>query len=143
MEIFLNDNQDKIKVDTEYWYDFVIKLAELLKLKENSEISITFVDNTEIQSLNKTYRNIDKATDVLSFPFDNSFNLPVEVLGDIVISTEKAVSQSEEYENTLNREIGFLITHGLLHLLGYDHENIEDEKEMFALQKELLKDFSF
>lgn len=143
MEIFLNDNQDKIKVDTEYWYDFVVKLAGILKLKENTEISITFVNNDEIQTLNKTYRNIDKATDVLSFPFDNSFNLPVEVLGDIVISTEKAVSQAEEYDNTLNREIGFLITHGLLHLLGYDHQNPEDEKEMFDLQKSLLKDFSF
>lgn len=143
MEIYLNDNQDKIKIDTEYWYDFVIKLSSLLELKENSEISITFVDNQEIQNLNKTYRNIDKATDVLSFPFDNSFNLPVEVLGDIVISTEKAESQAKEYENTLNREIGFLITHGLLHLLGYDHENEEDEKEMFGLQKQLLKEFTF
>jgi probable rRNA maturation factor len=143
MEIYLNDNQDKINIDIDYWNNFIIKLSNLLKLEENTEISITFVDNEEIQSLNKTYRNIDKATDVLSFPFDNSFNLPIHVLGDIVISTEKAVVQAEEYDNTLNREIGFLITHGMLHLLGYDHETEEQEKEMFGLQKQLLQEFIF
>lgn len=143
MEIYLNDNQDKLKIDTEYWYDFVIKLSKLLELKDNTEVSITFVDNNEIQELNKNFRNIDKPTDVLSFPFDNSFNLPIQVLGDIVISTEKAQVQAEEYSNTINREIGFLITHGMLHLLGYDHETEEDEKEMFGLQKQLLKEFVF
>ncbi|MFN8576885.1 MAG: rRNA maturation RNase YbeY [Candidatus Sericytochromatia bacterium] len=143
MEIYLNDNQDKIKIDLEYWEKFISKLLNLLKQKDNTEISITFVDNEEIKSLNKNYRKIDKATDVLSFPFDNSFNLPINVLGDIVISTEKAQIQAEEYGNTLEREIGFLLIHGMLHLLGYDHQTEEEEKEMFGLQKELIKEFSF
>lgn len=120
-----------------------LNLSSLLKLEENTEISITFVNNEEIKSLNNQYRNIDKPTDVLSFPFDNSFNLPIHVLGDIVISTEKAETQAEEYGNTLNREIGFLMIHGMLHLLGYDHETEEDEKKMFGLQKQLIQEFTF
>lgn len=143
MEIYLNDNQDKVNIDIDYWNEFVLKLGNLLKFTDNTEVSITFTDNEEIRELNKTYRKIDKPTDVLSFPFDNSFNLPIKVLGDIVISTEKAVIQAEEYDNTLNREIGFLIIHGMLHLLGYDHETEEQEKEMFSLQKDLLKEFTF
>lgn len=143
MEIYLNDNQDKVSIDIDYWNNFLSKLAVLLDFSDNTEVSITFTDNEEIKELNKTYRNIDKPTDVLSFPFDNSFNLPIKVLGDIVISTEKALIQAEEYGNTLNREIGFLIIHGMLHLLGYDHETEEQEKEMFGLQKQLIKEFTF
>jgi len=143
MEIYLNNKQQKIELDINYWENFALQISQLLKLEEETEVSITFVENEEIRELNKTYRSIDKPTDVLSFPFDNSFNLPVKVLGDVVISTEKAVSQAEEYGHSLNREIAFLMVHGFLHLLGYDHETAEAEKEMFGLQKELLQGFSF
>ena len=140
MEIFLNNKQDKVVLDLEYWEKFAIKAMGLLEEPDNTEVSLTFVDNAEIQELNKNFRNIDKATDVLSFPFDNSFNLPIRVLGDVVISTEKARAQAEEYGHSINREIGFLMIHGILHLLDYDHETEEDEKIMFDLQKKLLQE---
>lgn len=140
MEIFLNNKQEKINIDLEYWEKFSLDLLKLLEQPDNTEVSITFVDNAEIQELNKNFRNIDKPTDVLSFPFDNSFNLPVRVLGDVIISTEKAQFQSDEYGHSLTREIGFLMVHGVLHLLGYDHMTEEDEKEMFGLQKQLLEE---
>jgi probable rRNA maturation factor len=138
MEIYLNNKQDKISLDIDYWENFVCQIGSRLKFEPNTEISITFVNNREIRKFNKKYRKIDKPTDVLSFPFDNSFNLPVKVLGDVIISTEKAELQAEEYGHSLNREIAFLMVHGILHLLGYDHETPEQEKEMFSLQKELL-----
>jgi probable rRNA maturation factor len=143
MEIYINNKQDKFKPDIDFWEDFILKISTVLKLAENSEISITFVDNKEIRNLNKTYRKIDKATDVLSFPFDNSFNLPVKVLGDVIISLEKARSQAEEYGHSFDREIAFLLVHGILHLLGYDHQSPEEEEKMFSLQKEILNGFAF
>ncbi len=96
---------------------------------EPAEISVTFVDDERIHELNKMHRNIDRSTDVLSFPlgedgvYDKNFETGACILGDIVISVETAVRQAEEYGHTLQREIGFLTVHSMLHLLGYDHEN--------------------
>lgn len=96
---------------------------------DSAEISVTFVDDETIHELNKKHRNIDKSTDVLSFPmgengeFDTNIDTGAKVLGDIIISIEHAFAQAEEYGHTLQREIGFLTVHSLLHLLGYDHEN--------------------
>ncbi len=94
-----------------------------------AEISVTFVDDETIHELNKKHRNIDKSTDVLSFPmgengeYDVNLDTGAKVLGDIIISIEHAYAQAEKYGHTLQREIGFLTVHSLLHLLGYDHEN--------------------
>jgi probable rRNA maturation factor len=143
MEIYLNNKQKKTDLNKKYWDDFIRKICRLLNQEDNTEVSITFVNNKQIRKLNNTYRHIDKPTDVLSFPFDNSFNLPVNVLGDVIISTEKAELQAKEYGHSLEREIAFLLVHGILHLLGYDHETPEQEKEMFSLQKELLIGFKF
>lgn len=143
MQIYLNNNQNKFKISIREWKKFIKEILEKLNQDKNTEISITFTNNEEVHHLNKEYRNIDRPTDVLSFPFDNSFNLPVKMLGDIIISLEKAESQSEEYGHSFKREISFLIVHGILHLLGYDHHTPEEEKEMFGLQKELLKEYSF
>ena len=96
---------------------------------EPAEISVTFVDDERIHELNKMHRNIDRSTDVLSFPlgedgvYDKNLETGACLLGDIVISVETAVRQAEEYGHTLQREIGFLTVHSLLHLLGYDHVN--------------------
>ena len=93
-----------------------------------AEISVIFVDNNQIQQLNKQYRNKDMATDVLSFPmgengvYDINHSTGAKILGDIVISMEKAVEQSERYGHSLEREVGYLTAHSMLHLLGYDHE---------------------
>lgn len=143
MQVFLNNNQKKFKISLREWKKFVKEILEKLKLEKGTEVSITFTNNEEIHQLNKEYRDIDRPTDVLSFPFYNSFNLPVKMLGDVIISLEKAESQSEEYGHSFKREISFLIVHGILHLLGYDHHTPEEEKEMFGLQKELLQEYSF
>jgi probable rRNA maturation factor len=100
---------------------------ELEKFDGPAEISVSFVDNEQIHSLNKEYRNIDKPTDVLSFPlgengeYDRNPETGAALLGDIVISMEKAIEQAEEYGHTLQREIGYLTVHSMLHLMGYDH----------------------
>ncbi len=96
---------------------------------EPAEISVTFVDDAKIHRLNKEHRNIDKSTDVLSFPlgengeYDRNLDTGACLLGDIVISVETAVRQAKTYGHTLQREIGFLTVHSMLHLLGYDHVN--------------------
>ena len=117
----------------------------------NAEVSVRFVDNETIHELNKEYRNVDSETDVLSFPlgendkYDINHDTGAKVLGGIVISVPKAVEQSERYNHTLQREIGFLTVHSMLHLLGYDHEKggIEEvrmrEKEETVLTKIGLK----
>lgn len=93
-----------------------------------AEISVKFVNDEEIQNLNKTFRNIDRSTDVLSFPlgengvYDVNPATGANMLGDIVISMEHAVEQADRYGHSLQREIGFLTVHSMLHLLGYDHE---------------------
>lgn len=105
------------------------------------------MDNEEIHQINKQFRGIDRPTDVLSFPqltfeegeiMDRNENGEV-VLGDIIISLERAREQAEEYGHSLKREIAFLTAHSMLHLLGYDHMEPEEEKEMFAKQKEILE----
>lgn len=96
---------------------------------EPAEISVTFVDDEKIRELNKEHRNIDSSTDVLSFPlgengeYDRNLDTGACLLGDIVISVETAVRQAKTYGHTLQREIGFLTVHSMLHLLGYDHVN--------------------
>lgn len=134
---YITNEQEKIEYKPEY--EELIKKAveETLKYEEfetDCEISVTFTDNENIKMLNKEYRDIDRETDVLSFPMDES-----DMLGDVVISLEKAKSQAEEYGHTMEREIAFLCVHSVLHLLGYDHETgEEDEKEMFGKQEAIL-----
>ncbi len=117
----------------------------------SAEVSVRFVDNETIHELNKQYRNIDRPTDVLSFPlgengnYDTNLDTGAKLLGDIVISVPKAMEQAEEYNHSLEREIGFLTVHSMLHLLGYDHEvgGMEEvrmrEKEETVLTKIGLK----
>ena len=118
---------------------------------EPAEISVTFVDDERIHELNREYRNVDRSTDVLSFPpgengvYDKNPENGACLLGDIVISVETAVRQAETYGHSLQREIGFLTVHSMLHLLGYDHVNggIEEvrmrEKEEHVLTELGLK----
>ena len=99
------------------------------KFEGSAEVSVRFVNNEQIRELNREYRNIDSETDVLSFPlgengvYDVNRDTGAKLLGDIVISMEKAVEQAELYNHAIQREIGFLTVHSMLHLLGYDHEN--------------------
>lgn len=104
-------------------------VLELENFEGSAEVSVTFVNDGQIQQLNKEYRNIDRPTDVLSFPlgengvYDTNLDTGAKLLGDIVISMETAVKQAKELNHPLQREIGFLTVHSMLHLLGYDHEN--------------------
>ena len=115
------------------------------KFYADAEISVTFTDNEGIRALNSEYRNIDRATDVLSFPLlerEDVLDIDGEetvCLGDIVISLERADFQAKEYGHSFERECAFLCVHSVLHLLGYDHElGKEQENEMFAKQEEIL-----
>ncbi len=128
------------KVNLQLLDKVVCKVSELLNVN-NSFVSIVLTDNKHIHEINKIYRNIDRETDVISFAFmDNDENIKSDItdLGEIYISLEKAHSQAEDYNHSFEREICFLLVHGLLHLLGYDHMNEKDEKEMFGLQDEIL-----
>ncbi|GAM15215.1 rRNA maturation RNase YbeY [Mesobacillus selenatarsenatis] len=120
--------------------------AEKENVQEGSELSVTFVSNERIQEINREYRDKDRPTDVISFALEEMGEGELEIvgdgipriLGDIIISIPKAREQAEEYNHSFMRELGFLAVHGLLHLLGYDHMNEQDEKQMFDRQKEIL-----
>lgn len=124
-----------------------------MQFRTDVEISVMLTNNEEIRTLNALHRNIDRATDVLSFPmflYDEDGNIVEEYadynaagdlcLGDIVISLERADEQAKEYGHSFEREVGFLTVHSMLHLLGYDHETPEDEEEMFGYQREILNE---
>lgn len=121
-------------------------IAEVLKVQnfnENAEVSLSIVDKDTIHKLNKDYRNVDRETDVLSFPmdeeaFDDEGN-PIFLLGDIVICLDVARNQAAEFGHSLEREMMYLICHSTLHLLGYDHIEEDDRVKMRAKEKEVMK----
>lgn len=111
---------------------------------ENAIFNIIIVDNDIIHKINKQYRKIDRPTDVISFALEDNkdfIDIGYRILGDIYISIDKVKEQSINYNHSFLRELAFLSVHGLLHLLGYDHMNKEDEKEMFELQELILNEF--
>ena len=120
---------------------YVVKKLEL----ERCEFNIIIIDNEKIREINREYRNIDAETDVISFALEDADNIKIDdyrVLGDIYISIDKCYSQAMEYGHSRERELCFLATHGILHLLGYDHMNVSDEEKMFTLQEELLDGYN-
>ena len=154
-ELLIENNQEKVEIDSET-QETINKACEKTLEYENcsfdAQISVTIVDNEEIQRINKEFRNKDAVTDVLSFPMlefdedgnaedcDFDFDGEEAVLGDIVISAERAAEQAKSYGHSFKREIAFLTVHSMLHLLGYDHvTSEEDEKVMFTKQDEILK----
>lgn len=140
---YISDEQDKLVFKPEY--EELIKQAvdAALAFEHFSypcEVSVTIVDNERIRELNNEFRNIDRETDVLSFPMeDEDDGMENVVLGDIVISLEKAEQQAKEYGHSLEREIAFLCVHSVLHLLGYDHMENEEERDMFERQEKILE----
>ena len=125
------DNATEFEID-------IISLEEIAETLTKKDIELLIVKNDEIRELNKEHRNIDKATDVLSFPMDFDFvNMP---LGSIVISTDFVEEKAKEYGHSFNEELSLLFIHGLLHLLGYDHE--VDNTEHRDKEEELIKKFN-
>jgi len=125
-------------------YDYLNDVIKTTLEHENAVdayLSVIFVDNDEIQEINRTYRNIDRVTDVISFALEDNDEKLVgdRILGDIYLCIPRMKEQAKEYNHSEKRELSFLVCHGLLHLLGYDHvNNKEEEKVMFDLQDEIL-----
>ncbi len=141
IEIF-NQTDEDIK-ELKVVKNVLVHAMEKEKL-ENTTFNVIIVDNTFIHELNRSYRGIDRETDVITFALEDDDSLVVggdeRVLGDIYISVDKAHAQAEEYGHSFLREICFLAVHGFYHLLGYDHMTEEEEKVMFAKQEEVLSD---
>ena len=146
MELDFNSFDESLNNYEEIYQNLLKKTLEHLSLNFDPYLSVTIVDNAYIHEINKTYRHIDRPTDVISFAFldDNPKRNELfqsgqmVVLGEIYISKEKAEEQAKSYGHSLERELKFLFVHGLLHLLGYDHMVKEDEDVMFRLQDEIL-----
>ena len=147
MEIVLSNRQEKMAV-TPAMEDTVKKVlqkaAELYGLSEGVEVGVTFLDDAAIQELNRDYRDKDRPTDVLSFALNEGDEPEIvdapeeELLGDILISLETTARQAEEYGHSLERELAYLTVHGMLHLLGYDHEEPADQAEMRLEEEAVL-----
>jgi probable rRNA maturation factor len=150
VKVYIKNNQNKIKIPV--GMRMLIKrccqaVLEYESFRDDAEVSVSFVDNAEIRKLNRIYRDKDKSTDVLSFPLgdDGKYDVNNEtgayLLGDVVISMETAVKQAYIYGHSLEREVGFLTVHSMLHLLGYDHETSPldaanmNEKQELILEK--------
>ncbi len=125
-----NETKEDIKLITKTLKKF------FKSIKNKNSINIIFVLDDEMKRLNKTYRNIDNTTDVLSFIDGTN-----KSLGDVFISLNKALSQSTQYKHSLLREVAFLSVHGFLHLMGYDHQTKDEEEIMINKQKEILNKF--
>ena len=133
---------DELSVDGKKTIKLITKaINKYFKIRGKHIVSFIIVDDIHIHEINKKYRNIDSPTDVISFAgIDSEMNriLPLE-LGDIFINKDRVASQAKDYGHTELREFAFLVTHGMLHLLGYDHVEKADEIEMFALQDKILE----
>ena len=139
---FINNYGGEIK-EFDTFCKFINYCADKLSLK-NVLFNVIIINDDDIHKINKEYRNINRPTDVISFAFEDEKDInasEIRILGDIYISYDKVKSQAKEYSHSEKRELCFLGVHGLLHLLGYDHMNKEDEEKMFKLQKELLEDY--
>lgn len=135
LEMDLGEFEALFKEIALYTFDY-------LKIEDDIEFSVSIIDNERIHEINKEYRHIDRPTDVITFALEDEESPYIEgmprLLGDIFISYDKAVEQAQDYGHSIKRELCFLFTHGLLHLLGYDHMIEEDEKVMMTLQDTIL-----
>ena len=143
MEFYIDNRQTQININEDInnlFEKVLIKSLLVEGIGTDYEISISLVNNEEIRELNLKYRGIDKETDVLSFPIEDEFGMDVPLLGDIVISVEKALEQSKKYGHSLDREIAYLACHSMFHLMGYDHIDIKEKQGMRSKEKEVMKD---
>ncbi len=150
LEIDFIDETNEIEEAAQQLVENILQFAaQKENIDEGTELSVTFVDNSRIQEINKEYRNKDAATDVISFAMEEMGEDEMEIvgadiprmLGDIIISIERTKEQAAEYGHSFDRELGFLALHGFLHLLGFDHMTESDEKVMFTKQKEILDEY--
>ena len=124
--------------DTDY-----LEYGDLKLDIKNANMSVILIDDNKMKELNKTYRGVDRTTDVLSFALEdnNKIDMPIRELGEVYVSIPKMKEQAKEFNHSEKRELSFLVCHGLLHLLGYDHTKSEEEEKLqFGLQEEILND---
>ena len=143
MEVYYDDRQDNIKITEEMKNLIEKSIKAVLKVEElddDVEVSVSFVGDEEIRDLNRDYRGVDKSTDVLSFPMDDEFIIDNRILGDVIINTRRVMEQAEELGHSHERELSYLTVHSILHLLGYDHIEDEDKKEMREREKLAMKE---
>ena len=147
IRVIINNKQKEIKIPTGLRMIVRRSCNAVLRLEEfkgSAEVSVTFVNNEQIKELNKQYRDKDTATDVLSFPmgkdgkYDIDPNTGAQILGDVVISMEKAVEQAKKYGHSMQREVGYLTAHSVLQLLGYEHENGGPEKALMREKEDIV-----
>jgi len=153
LKIYFSNEQDKVDVTPDVKGLMVKTVATVIEsekyinniitsaLEKKASLSVVFTDNEKIREINRLSRNIDSETDVLSFPmFEDFIDVEGEFsFGDILLSLEKAKEQAELYDHSFEREVAFLTAHSMLHLLGYDHIEDEDEKVMRSKQREVMK----
>ena len=148
VKVIITDSQKKIRIPT--GLRMLVRRACIAVLREekfkgNAEVSVTFVDNDEIRRLNAEFRNIDAATDVLSFPmgedgvYDVNPDTGSKILGDVVISLERAWEQAREFGHSPEREVCYLAVHSMLHLLGYDHMEPQEKAEMRLKEENVME----
>ena len=143
MEVYYDDRQDNIKITDEMKNLIENSIRAVLKVEELSddvEVSVSFVGDEEIRDLNRDYRGVDKSTDVLSFPMEDEFIIDNRILGDVIINTRRVMEQAEELGHSHERELSYLTVHSILHLLGYDHIEDEDKREMREIEKLSMKE---
>lgn len=141
MQYFIDNRQSKYEITNEIdelIQKVILECLNVEGLDDNYEVSISFVDNEEIKELNRQYRKVDSETDVLSFPMEDEFDFATPLLGDIIISLEKAEEQSRDYGHSLTREIAYLTCHSMFHLLGYDHMDMQEKLEMRNKEKQVM-----
>lgn len=144
---YINQSNELSWKNYKSYIDLIIqKMIVVLDLEKNYDFSIILVDPEAIHQINRDYRNIDKVTDVISFASQDDLsvlNMEESIeLGDIFINVQAIRDQAKDYGHSIKREFCFLVTHGILHLLGYDHMNSIDEKEMFNLQEVILDEIA-
>lgn len=136
------DNQTEFKIEfKKELIQIILNLAKYFNIEKHINVDLTIVNNEEIQKLNKEYRGKDYATDILSFDFGNDGlydTLPFVHLGELVVSYEKVISQANEFNHSVKREFCYLFTHGLVHLIGYDHEEENERVEMNKIVDEIF-----
>jgi len=140
--IYFEDRQDILKIDRKIinkLKEVIITCLEEEGLSIDTEVSVSFVTNEEIRELNRDYRGLDKETDVLSFPMEDEFEVGVLLLGDIIISTKKAIDQASDFGHSVDRELAYLTAHSMFHLMGYDHINESDKLLMRNKEKEIMR----
>ena len=141
--VLLNEVSDCSDDYEETYLKIIQETCQQLDIKEDIEVSCILVNDQKIHEINKKYRHIDRPTDVISFALEDTAPLVVEgvprCLGDIFISLERAKIQATQLGHSVKREMCFLFTHGLLHLFGFDHNDIEAKKEMFYIQDAILE----